>query len=67
MLRVIPLLIYNISLIFLEKFIIPGLIIIIISYGMNISIKHNATSILLNYASKNKTSKNIKKSACYHA
>jgi len=59
MLRVIPLVIYNIALIFLENFIIIGIIIIIISYGINSSIKNTANGVLLNYSSKKKTSKNI--------
>jgi len=58
-LRIIPLLIYNIALIFLEDFIILGIIVIIISYGINTSLKNNTYGILLNYSSKKKTSKNI--------
>ncbi len=57
--RIIPLLIYNISLIFLDKFMVPGLILIIITYGMNMSFKNNASGVLLNYTSKQKTSKNL--------
>jgi len=59
MLRVIPLLIYNISLIFLDSFMIPGLILIIISYGINMSFKNNANGVLLNYSSQKKSSKKL--------
>ena len=59
LIRIIPLLIYNIALIFLEKFMVIGLIIIIISYGMSLSMKNNALGVLLNYTSKNKTAKNL--------
>jgi len=59
MLRVLPLLIYNISLIFLEDFLILGIILVTISYGVNLSFKNNADGVLLNYTSKKKTGKNI--------
>lgn len=59
LIRVIPLLIYNISLIFLEDFLILGIILCSISYGINLSIKNNASSVMLNYISKKKESKNI--------
>lgn len=58
-LRVIPLLIYNISLIFLEKFMIVGIIIVSISYGISTSIKNNANGVLLNYSSQKKSQKNL--------
>ena len=57
--RVIPLLIYNISLIFLEKFMIVGIIVVSISYGLSTSIKNNANSVLLNYSSQKKSQKNL--------
>ena len=57
--RLVPLLIYNISLIFLEDFMVVGLILVCVSYGINMSIKNNAYGILLNYSSKKKTSKNL--------
>jgi len=57
--RVIPLLIYNISLIFLEDFLVLGLILVPISYGINISFKNNASGILLNYSSRKRSGKNI--------
>ncbi|MBR4004039.1 MAG: hypothetical protein IKI95_08380 [Clostridia bacterium] len=59
MLRVLPLLIYNISLIFLEDFLVLGIILVTISYGVNLSFKNNADGVLLNYTSKKKTGKNI--------
>lgn len=59
MVRIIPLLIYNIALIFLEDFMAVGLIVVIISYGISLSLKNNAYGVLLNYSSKKKTSKNI--------
>lgn len=59
MVRIIPLLIYNIALIFLRDFMVIGLVVIIISYGINLSLKNNAYGVLLNYSSKKKTSKNI--------
>ena len=59
MVRIIPLLIYNIALIFLEDFMVVGLIVVIISYGISLSLKNNAYGVLLNYSSKKKTSKNI--------
>jgi len=58
-LRVIPLLIYNISLIFLEDFMVVGIIIISISYGISVSIKNNANGVLLNYSSQKKSQKNL--------
>ena len=54
MLRVLPLLIYNISLIFLEDFLVLGIILVTISYGVNLSFKNNADGVLLNYTSKKK-------------
>lgn len=59
MIRAIPLLIYNIALIFLEDFIIAGIIIVTISYSISNSLKNNATGILLNYSTPKKTAKNI--------
>lgn len=59
MIRVIPLLIYNISLIFLEDFMVVGIILVIISYGISMSLKNNAYGVLLNYTSRKKTSKNL--------
>lgn len=58
-LRVIPLLIYNISLIFLEDFIVVGLILVILSYGVNNSLKNNAQGVMLNYLSKKKSGSNL--------
>lgn len=58
-LRIIPLLIYNISLIFLDKFMVAGIILVSVSYGTNLSFKNNADGVLLNYTSKNRTSKNL--------
>ncbi len=58
-LRLMPLLIYNISLIFLEDFMVIGLILVTISYGINMSFKNNAAGVLLNYTSQKKTSKNL--------
>ena len=57
--RLVPLLIYNVSLIFLEDFMVPGLILVCISYGISMSLKNNATGVLLNYSSKKKVSKNL--------
>ncbi len=54
LLRTIPLLIYNITLIFLDKFMVVGIIIVSISYGLSASIKNNANGVLLNYSSKKK-------------
>ena len=59
MLRVLPLLIYNISLIFLEDFLVLGIILVTISYGVSLSFKNNADGVLLNYTSKKKSGKNI--------
>ena len=59
MIRAIPLLIYNIALIFLEDFIIAGIIIVTISYSISNSLKNNATGILLNYSTPKKTAKHI--------
>ncbi len=59
LLRLIPLLIYNISLIFLDQFLVIGIILITISYGVNLSLKNNSLNILLNYSSKKKSSKNL--------
>jgi hypothetical protein len=38
---------------------VMGLIIIIVSYGISLSLKNNAYGVILNYSSKKKTSKNI--------
>lgn len=65
--RVIPLLIYNISLIFLKDFIVVGIIIVAISYGMNLSFKNNAYGVLLNYTSRKKTSRNLAVSRVFDA
>lgn len=54
MLRAIPLLIYNIALIFLDKFMVVGIVVVSISYGLSTSIKNNANSVLLNYSSRKK-------------
>ncbi len=57
--RLIPLLIYNISLIFLEDFLVVGIILVSVSYGINMSFKNNIYGILLNYTSKKETGKNL--------
>ena len=59
MIRTIPLLIYNISLIFLEDFMVVGIIVVTISYGMNLAFKNNANGVLLNYTSRKKSSKKL--------
>lgn len=65
--RLVPLLIYNISLIFLEEFMIAGLILVTISYGINLSFKNNAYGVLLNYSSRKKTSQNLAVSRIFDA
>ena len=59
MIRVLPLLIYNISLIFLQDFLVLGLILVTISYGVSLSFKNNADGVLLNYSSQKKSGKKI--------
>lgn len=59
MLRVIPLLIYNIALIFLQDFLVVGIILVTISYGAGLSFKNNADGVLLNYSSQKKSSSKI--------
>ncbi|MBQ7352208.1 MAG: MFS transporter [Clostridia bacterium] len=59
MIRIIPLVIYNICLIFLDRFMVWGIVIIIITYGMSLSLKNNAVGVILNYSSKNNTSKKL--------
>lgn len=54
-LRIIPLTIYNICLIYLDSFVIPCIVLIMISYGVSLSLKNNATNVLLNYMSKKKS------------
>ena len=54
-LRVIPLLVYNISLIFLQDFLVLGIILTTISYGVSLSFKNNALGVLLNYSSQKKS------------
>lgn len=56
MLRIIPLTIYNIFLLFIEKYMVVSLIFITICYGMNLSFKNNANEILFNYSSGQKKS-----------
>lgn len=56
MLRIIPLLIYNIFLLFLEKYMVLSLVLITICFGMNLSFKNNANEILFNYSSGQKKS-----------
>lgn len=65
--RLIPLLVYNISLIFLEDFMVVGLILVTISYGVNLSFKNNAYGVLLNYTSRKKTSQNLAVSRIFDA
>ena len=57
--RIIPLIIYNMTLIFLDKFMLFGLIVCALTYGMSLSIKNNAQGVLLNYTSEKKTGKKI--------
>lgn len=57
--RTIPLIIYNVSLLFLEDYMVVCVILITISYGMSLSFKNNALGILFNYSSQKKTSKNL--------
>ncbi len=59
LIRIIPLLIYNISLIFLEEFLIVGLVFVSISYGISVSLKNNANTVLLNYSSQKKSGKKL--------
>ena len=56
--RTIPLLIYNVCLLFLEDYMVVSVILITISYGVSLSFKNNASGILFNYSSQKKTSKN---------
>lgn len=56
MLRIIPLLIYNIFLIFIEQNLVLSLVFIIVCFGMNLSFKNNANEILFNYSSSQKKS-----------
>ena len=61
-LRVVPLLIYNIFLLFIEDQMVLSLILITICYGMNLSFKNNAQEILFNYTSgQKKSDKNLAK------
>lgn len=59
LIRIIPMLIYNITLIFLEEFMILGIIIVAISYGVSLSLKNNALGVLLNYTSKKNSQKKL--------
>ena len=58
-LRVIPLLIYNIALIFLERSMLLCIILVTISYGVGLSFKNNANGIILNYSSRKKSTKKL--------
>lgn len=55
-LRIIPLTIYNVFLLLIDKYMILSLILITICYGMNLSIKGNAGDIIFNYCSDQKKS-----------
>lgn len=57
--RTIPLLVYNIALLFLQEFMVVSIILITISYGVGLSFKNNASGVLFNYSTQNKTSKNL--------
>lgn len=59
LIRMIPLLIYNVMLLFIDEFLIGSIIIIAIAYGVNQSLKNNASAIILNYSSRKRSSKNI--------
>lgn len=60
MIRIVPLLIYNIFLLFLETHLVLSLVLIIVCFGMNLSFKNNANEILFNYSSsQKKSSKNL--------
>lgn len=59
MLRIIPLTIYNIFLLFLQTNLVVSLIFITICYGMNLSFKNNATEILFNYSTSTKSKNNL--------
>lgn len=58
-LRVIPLLIYNICLIFLENSMLLCIILITVTYGISLSFKNNANGIILNYSSRKKSTKKL--------
>lgn len=67
LIRIVPMVIYNISLILLEKFMIVGIVIVAISYGASLSLKNNALGVLLNYTSKNNSQKKLTITRCIEA
>jgi len=64
LIRIIPMVVYNITLIFLDRFMLIGIIIVAISYGISLSLKNNALGVLLNYTSKNNSQKKLTITRC---